>query len=66
MYAEKKMLRFSSPLKIVFVQCCNDVLHERFASEMKYDTALRLAALHIQQHAMSNNMGSKVSIKAVV
>ncbi|KAK7489874.1 hypothetical protein BaRGS_00018896, partial [Batillaria attramentaria] len=49
-----------------YLQCCNDVLHERFASEMKYDTALRLAALQIQQHAMSNNMSAKVSIKAVV
>ena len=47
-------------------QCCNDVLHERFASEMKYDTALRLAALQIQQHAMSNNMAAKISIKAIV
>ncbi|KAK7097654.1 hypothetical protein V1264_004600 [Littorina saxatilis] len=49
-----------------YLQCCNDVLHERFASEMKYDTALRLAALQIQQHAMSNNMGNKISIKAVI
>ncbi|CAG5136864.1 unnamed protein product, partial [Candidula unifasciata] len=48
-----------------YMQCCNDVIHERFASEMKYDTALRLAALQIQQHAMSNNMTGKISIKAI-
>ncbi|XP_012939076.1 FERM and PDZ domain-containing protein 4, partial [Aplysia californica] len=48
-----------------YMQCCNDVVHERFASEMKYDTALRLAALHIQQHAVSNNMAAKISIKAI-
>ncbi|XP_076446709.1 uncharacterized protein LOC143284028 isoform X2 [Babylonia areolata] len=49
-----------------YLQCCNDVIHERFASEMKYDTALRLAALHIQQHAITNNMAAKFSIKAVI
>ncbi|KAL8614814.1 hypothetical protein ACOMHN_055840 [Nucella lapillus] len=49
-----------------YLQCCNDVIHERFASEMKYDTALRLAALQIQQHAIANNMAPKISIKAVI
>ncbi|GFS04009.1 FERM and PDZ domain-containing protein 4 [Elysia marginata] len=48
-----------------YMQCCNDVVHERFASEMKYDTALRLSALHIQQHAVSNNITGKISIKAI-
>ncbi|CAL1531373.1 unnamed protein product, partial [Lymnaea stagnalis] len=32
---------------------------------MKYDTALRLAALHIQQHAVSNHFVGKISIKAI-
>ncbi|KAH9504798.1 FERM and PDZ domain-containing protein 4 [Bulinus truncatus] len=32
---------------------------------MKYDTALRLAALHIQQHAVSNHLVGKISIKAI-
>ncbi|XP_055959064.1 uncharacterized protein LOC126829506 [Patella vulgata] len=48
-----------------YLQCCNDITNERFASELKYDTALRLAALQIQQHAMSNNMTGKISIKAI-
>lgn len=46
-------------------QCCNDVVQERYAPELKYDIALRLAALHIHQHAISNNMASKVTVKAI-
>lgn len=46
-------------------QCCNDVVQERYAPELKYDIALRLAALHIHQHAISNNMTSKVTVKAI-
>jgi len=37
----------------LYVQCCNDVVHERFAPELKYEIALRLAALHIHQHVVS-------------
>ncbi|KAL4230083.1 Frmpd3p [Mactra antiquata] len=48
-----------------YTQCVNDVIQERFASEMKTDTLLRLAALHIQQHAMSNNVNGKINIKTV-
>ncbi|XP_053399277.1 uncharacterized protein LOC123557003 isoform X4 [Mercenaria mercenaria] len=48
-----------------YMQCVNDVLQDRFASELKTDTLLRLAALHIQQHAMSNNMTGKINIKTV-
>ncbi|KAK7065646.1 Frmpd3p, partial [Halocaridina rubra] len=47
------------------LQCCNDVIQERFSPELKYDVALRLAALHIQQHALTNNMPSKVSVKNI-
>ena len=50
---------------IIFFQCCNDVVHERFAPELKYDIALRLAALHIHQHALANNINGKLSIKAI-
>lgn len=49
----------------LYVQCCNDVVQERFAPELKYDIALRLAALHIQQHCLSNGIQGKVTIKAV-
>ena len=45
------------------MQCTNDVTQERFAPELKYELALRLAALHIHQHAVSNglNSGNKVN-----
>ena len=43
------------------------MLQERFAPELKYEIALRLAALHIHQHAVSNglNSGNKVTITIV-
>lgn len=48
------------------LQCCNDVVHERYAPELQYDTALRLAALHIHQHAISNNISyDKVTVKSI-
>nr|CAD7256884.1 unnamed protein product [Timema shepardi] len=46
-------------------RCCNDVVQERYAPELKYDIALRLAALHIHQHAVSNNMTGKITVKAI-
>ncbi|XP_065223815.1 FERM and PDZ domain-containing protein 4 isoform X5 [Planococcus citri] len=50
----------------LYLQCCNDVVHERYAPELKYDTALRLAALHIHQHAISNNIPyNKVTVKSI-
>lgn len=49
----------------LYVQCCNDVVQERFAPELKYDIALRLAALHIQQHCLSNGIQGKITIKSV-
>ena len=53
-------------LSVFFLfQCVNDVIQERFASELKAETILRLAALHIQQHAMSNNVTGKINIKAI-
>ncbi|XP_071050930.1 FERM and PDZ domain-containing protein 4 isoform X1 [Onthophagus taurus] len=53
-------------LDYLFTQCCNDVIQERFAPELHYDTALRLAALHIYQHALANNMAaSKLNVKIV-
>jgi hypothetical protein len=53
------------PIAFCHFQCCNDVVQERYAPELKYDIALRLAALHIHQHAISNNMTSKVTVKAI-
>jgi hypothetical protein len=51
-------------LDYLYTQCCNDVIQERFAPELQYDTALRLAALHIYQHALANNIAaSKLTVK---
>lgn len=55
----------SMAFEYLYLQCCNDVIQERFSPELKYDVALRLAALHIQQHALSNNMAAKVSVKNI-
>ncbi|GFT38989.1 FERM and PDZ domain-containing protein 4 [Trichonephila clavipes] len=49
----------------LFLQSCNDVVKERFAPELKYDVALRLAALHLQQHAVSSGMQGKLVVKAI-
>ncbi|KAG8227528.1 hypothetical protein J437_LFUL008400 [Ladona fulva] len=50
----------------LYMQCCNDVVQERFAPELKYEVALRLAALHIHQHALSHNLATpKVSLKTI-
>ncbi|KAF2359462.1 FERM N-terminal [Trinorchestia longiramus] len=50
----------------LYHQCCNDVVQERFSPELKSDVALRLAALHIQQHAITNGVAStKISVKTV-
>ncbi|XP_071039228.1 uncharacterized protein [Parasteatoda tepidariorum] len=49
----------------LFLQSCNDVVQERFAPELKYDVALRLAALHLQQHAIASGMQGKLVVKAI-
>ncbi|GFR08063.1 FERM and PDZ domain-containing protein 4 [Trichonephila clavata] len=49
----------------LYLQCCNDVVVERFTSELKYDIALHLTALNIQQHCFSNRIQGKVTVKMV-
>lgn len=61
----QQMCLFVLNKSMVVLQCCNDVVQERYASELKYDVALRLAALHVHQHALSSNMQGKVSIKSI-
>lgn len=39
----------------LYQQCCNDVVQERFSPELKYEVALRLSALHLQEHSLSSN-----------
>lgn len=48
-----------------FQQCCNDVLSERFSSELKPDMAMRLASLHIHQYLLANKQTTKGSIKTI-
>ncbi|ENN80544.1 hypothetical protein YQE_03038, partial [Dendroctonus ponderosae] len=53
-------------LDYLYSQCCNDVIQERFSPELQYDTGLRLAALHMYQHALANNMqANKLTVKIV-
>ncbi|XP_049282133.1 uncharacterized protein LOC125763270 [Anopheles funestus] len=53
-------------LDYLFLQCCNDVTQERFAPELQPEVALRLAALHMHQHALANNISpTKLTVKTV-
>ncbi|XP_038057083.1 uncharacterized protein LOC119728774 isoform X2 [Patiria miniata] len=48
-----------------YMQCCNDIINERFMGELDNDKAVRLAALQIQQHFLSSKHSAKVSLKAL-
>lgn len=53
-------------LDYLYMQCCNDVVQERFAPELLPDVALRLAALQMHQHALANNISpTKLTVKTV-
>ncbi|XP_017057549.1 LOW QUALITY PROTEIN: uncharacterized protein LOC108098872 [Drosophila ficusphila] len=53
-------------LDYLYLQCCNDVNQERFAPELQPELALRLAALHMHQHALANNFApAKLTVKQV-
>lgn len=49
----------------LYVQCCADVLHERFAPELKHDVALLLSSLHIHQHITSGQAQCKPTVKNI-
>ncbi|KAI4898783.1 hypothetical protein NFI96_006423 [Prochilodus magdalenae] len=49
----------------LYVQSCKDVVQERFGSELKYDTALRLAALQMYILTLSTKNTQKVSLKYI-
>nr|XP_015216933.1 PREDICTED: FERM and PDZ domain-containing protein 4 isoform X2 [Lepisosteus oculatus] len=49
----------------LYVQSCNDVVQERFGSELKYDTALRLAALQMYILTITTKQTQKVSLKYI-
>nr|XP_061791917.1 FERM and PDZ domain-containing protein 1-like [Nerophis lumbriciformis] len=49
----------------LYLQGVNDVLQERFAVEMRCNTALRLGALHIQERLASCGLSPKTNLKIV-
>ncbi|KAL2098432.1 hypothetical protein ACEWY4_007639 [Coilia grayii] len=49
----------------LYLQSVSDVLQERFAMEMKCNTALRLAALHIQERLASSGQSPKTPLKTI-
>uniref|UniRef100_A0A8C6KE43 FERM and PDZ domain containing 4 n=1 Tax=Nothobranchius furzeri TaxID=105023 RepID=A0A8C6KE43_NOTFU len=49
----------------LYVQSCNDVVLERFGPELKYDAALRLAALQMYILSMTTRQSQKVSLKYI-
>ncbi|XP_029295394.1 FERM and PDZ domain-containing protein 1 [Cottoperca gobio] len=49
----------------LYLQGVNDVLQERFAIEMRCNTALRLAALHIQERLASCGQSPKTNLKMI-
>ncbi|XP_069569974.1 uncharacterized protein [Brachyistius frenatus] len=49
----------------LYFQGVNDVLQERFAIEMRCNTALRLAALHIQERLASCGQSPKTNLKMI-
>uniref|UniRef100_A0A665UNM7 FERM and PDZ domain containing 1b n=1 Tax=Echeneis naucrates TaxID=173247 RepID=A0A665UNM7_ECHNA len=49
----------------LYLQGVNDVLQERFAIEMRCNTALRLAALHIQERLASCGQSPKTNLKII-
>ncbi|XP_053333506.1 FERM and PDZ domain-containing protein 4-like isoform X2 [Clarias gariepinus] len=49
----------------LYVQCCNDVVRERFGPELKYDAALRLAALQMYILSLTTRPTQKFSMKYI-
>uniref|UniRef100_A0A8D0GEV2 FERM and PDZ domain-containing protein 4 n=1 Tax=Sphenodon punctatus TaxID=8508 RepID=A0A8D0GEV2_SPHPU len=49
----------------LYVQSCNDVVQERFGPELKYDIALRLAALQMYIATLTTKHTQKISLKYI-
>ncbi|XP_012585782.1 PREDICTED: FERM and PDZ domain-containing protein 4 isoform X2 [Condylura cristata] len=49
----------------LYVQSCNDVVQERFGPELKYDIALRLAALQMYVATVTTKQTQKISLKYI-
>jgi hypothetical protein len=50
---------------LVSSQSCNDVVQERFGPELKYDIALRLAALQMYIATVTTKQTQKISLKYI-
>ncbi|XP_051564339.1 FERM and PDZ domain-containing protein 4-like isoform X2 [Myxocyprinus asiaticus] len=57
--------RDAAAFDYLYVQSCKDVVQERFGSELKYDMALRLAALQMYILTLSTKQTQKVSLKYI-
>ncbi|XP_076001860.1 uncharacterized protein frmpd1a [Genypterus blacodes] len=64
---EPKDLLVEDPtaFEYLYLQGVNDVLQERFAVEMRCNTALRLAALHIQERLACCGQSPKTNLKTI-
>lgn len=62
--ATVRLYSLSSFFFLLF-QSCNDVVLERFGPELKYDAALRLAALQMYILTMTTRQSQKVSLKYI-
>uniref|UniRef100_A0A8C5M2N5 FERM and PDZ domain-containing protein 4 n=1 Tax=Leptobrachium leishanense TaxID=445787 RepID=A0A8C5M2N5_9ANUR len=49
----------------LYMQSCNDVVQERFGPELKYDIALRLAALQMYIATVTTKQTQKISLKYI-
>ncbi|CAL8388950.1 unnamed protein product [Arctogadus glacialis] len=59
------LLEDPTAFEYLYFQGVNDVLQERFAVEMRCNTALRLAALHIQERLASCGQSPKTNLKTI-
>uniref|UniRef100_UPI003AAB0647 uncharacterized protein frmpd1a n=1 Tax=Centroberyx gerrardi TaxID=166262 RepID=UPI003AAB0647 len=59
------LLEDPTAFEYLYLQGVNDVLQERFAVEMRCNTALRLAALHIQERLASCGQSPKTNLKMI-
>ncbi|KAM3864671.1 uncharacterized protein frmpd1a [Diretmus argenteus] len=59
------LLEDPAAFEYLYLQGVNDVLQERFAVEMRCNTALRLAALHIQERLATCGQSPKTNLKMI-
>ncbi|CAH1267064.1 FRMPD4 [Branchiostoma lanceolatum] len=57
--------RDPNAFEYLYMQCCNDVIKERYATELRFETALRLAALHMHEFMVATTNKRKMSIKYI-